>query len=344
MDRLVLGIVLGLYLAFPRLNRLRFIARDPILTGVPEVRKLPVQSTSRFLKALQLGQIPTIMRAMRERVWQAANVKWEVVTFGPGPADERPEELSADAEVCGRHRERIAQRRSSHGQQIGDHLRNVCAAMPPGVKLISGRVARLVPFSAVQEVHTQTLCSLCSLPSQELGETQIRALLRQVFYSSLRSERLLMEQLDYNQLSRSWAWRSTSRWQEPGAAESRSGAWVFCTLGVAQAEGHLSDEHFTLDDGDRLLGQPTEVSARGWSRRFPSFHGEKRTNEYKTEPRASRLDRHRGRTLGHANAGRWQNLASAVAWPFLMAAAAATAPAISAKVHSQPGPGWVRSK
>jgi hypothetical protein len=34
--RFVLGIVLGLYIGFPRLNQLRFIARDPILTGIPE--------------------------------------------------------------------------------------------------------------------------------------------------------------------------------------------------------------------------------------------------------------------------------------------------------------------
>ncbi len=33
--RFVLGIVLGLYIGFPRLNQLRFIARDPILTGMP---------------------------------------------------------------------------------------------------------------------------------------------------------------------------------------------------------------------------------------------------------------------------------------------------------------------
>src|SRR5262245_25049322 len=32
--RFVLGIVLGLYIGFPRLNQLRFIARDPILTGI----------------------------------------------------------------------------------------------------------------------------------------------------------------------------------------------------------------------------------------------------------------------------------------------------------------------
>src|SRR5665811_965906 len=43
--RFVLGIVLGLYIGFPRLNQLRFIARDPILTGILKVIKLPVQST-----------------------------------------------------------------------------------------------------------------------------------------------------------------------------------------------------------------------------------------------------------------------------------------------------------
>src|ERR1022692_50970 len=53
--RFVLGIVLGLYIGFPRLNQLRFIARDPILTGILKVTKLPVQSTFwRFVNALHL--------------------------------------------------------------------------------------------------------------------------------------------------------------------------------------------------------------------------------------------------------------------------------------------------
>jgi len=44
--------VLGLYIGFPRLNRLRFIARDPILTGILKISKLPVQSTFwRFVNA-----------------------------------------------------------------------------------------------------------------------------------------------------------------------------------------------------------------------------------------------------------------------------------------------------
>ena len=43
--RFVLSIVLGLYIGFPRLSQLRFIARDPILTGILKVAKLPVQSS-----------------------------------------------------------------------------------------------------------------------------------------------------------------------------------------------------------------------------------------------------------------------------------------------------------
>jgi hypothetical protein len=83
--RFVLGIVLGLYIGFPRLSQLRFIARDPILTGILKVAKLPVQSTFwRFVNALHRNvarQTLTIMRTMRERVWAAANVKLEVVTI-----------------------------------------------------------------------------------------------------------------------------------------------------------------------------------------------------------------------------------------------------------------------
>src|SRR6267378_5806585 len=83
--RFVLGIVLGLYIGFARLNQLRFIARDPILTGILKVTKLPVQSTFwRFVNALHRNvarQMLTIMRTMRERVWEAANVKLEIVTI-----------------------------------------------------------------------------------------------------------------------------------------------------------------------------------------------------------------------------------------------------------------------
>jgi hypothetical protein len=83
--RFVLGIVLGLYIGFPRLNQLRFIAGDPIVTGIVKVTKLPVQSSFwRFVNALHRNvarQMLTIMMTMRERVWEAANVRLEVVTI-----------------------------------------------------------------------------------------------------------------------------------------------------------------------------------------------------------------------------------------------------------------------
>ena len=76
---------LGLYVGFARLNQLRFIARDPILTGILQVTRLPPQSTLwRFLASLHLNvakQILSIQRQLRERVWAAAHVKLETVTL-----------------------------------------------------------------------------------------------------------------------------------------------------------------------------------------------------------------------------------------------------------------------
>ena len=163
--RFLLGIVLGLYIGFPRLNQLRFIARDPILTGILKVTKLPVQSTFwRLVNALHRNvarQILTVMRIMRERVWAAANVKLDVVTIDTdttvhtlygqqmgGRKSYNPKNkgkksfqpmLTFIAEtreyVWGelRHGDRPT------GKQIGDHVRNVHAALPPGVKQVYGR-------------------------------------------------------------------------------------------------------------------------------------------------------------------------------------------------------------
>jgi ABC-type enterochelin transport system permease subunit len=74
----VLSMVLALYIGFPRLNHLRFLEREPMLTGILKVLRLPPQSTfSRFMASLPLsvaGQILKIQRVMRERVWAAAHV------------------------------------------------------------------------------------------------------------------------------------------------------------------------------------------------------------------------------------------------------------------------------
>jgi hypothetical protein len=81
----LLAMVLGLYIGFGRLNQLRFIARDPILTGVLKIAQLPPQSTLwRFLAALHgsaAQQILSVQGQLRCRVWEAANVKLTTATL-----------------------------------------------------------------------------------------------------------------------------------------------------------------------------------------------------------------------------------------------------------------------
>jgi Transposase DDE domain group 1 len=164
--RFVLGIVLGLYIGFPRLNQLRFIARDPILTGILKVTKLPVQSTFwRFVNTLHgnvARQMLSIMRTMRERVWAAANVKLKVVTIDTdttvhtiygqqmggrksyNPKNKGKKSYQPMLTFIAETREYIWGELHNGdrptGKQIGDHIRNVCAALPPGVEQIYGRV------------------------------------------------------------------------------------------------------------------------------------------------------------------------------------------------------------
>jgi Transposase DDE domain group 1 len=80
----VLAMVLALYIGFYRLNHIRFVAEDPMLTGVLKVGRLPGQSVFwRFLASLHLGvaqQLLKLQRVLRERVWQAANVCLPAIT------------------------------------------------------------------------------------------------------------------------------------------------------------------------------------------------------------------------------------------------------------------------
>ena len=163
----LLSILLGLYIGFARLNQLRFLARDPIVTGILKVAELPVQSTFwRFVNALHLNvarQLLTIMRIMRERVWVAANVKLETVTIdtdttvhtlygkqmggrkGYNPKNKGKKSYQPILTFLAETREYIwGELRNGDrpsGQQVGDHIRKVCAALPPGVKRTFGRAA-----------------------------------------------------------------------------------------------------------------------------------------------------------------------------------------------------------
>src|SRR3989475_7849481 len=175
--RFLLGIVLGLYIGFPRLNQLRFIARDPILTGILKVTQLPVQSTFwRFVNALHLNvarQMLTIMRTMRERVWAAANVKLEVVTIdtdttvhtlygrqvggrkGYNPKNKGKKSYQPILTFLAETREYIWGELHNGdrptGQQIARHLESVFGALPPCIVKIFARAdAGFYCWEAVQ--------------------------------------------------------------------------------------------------------------------------------------------------------------------------------------------------
>ena len=81
----IVAMVLALYVGFARLNHLRFLEREPMLTGILKVLRLPPQSTFwRFLASLHLsvaGQILKMQRILRQRVWEAAHVQLKVVTM-----------------------------------------------------------------------------------------------------------------------------------------------------------------------------------------------------------------------------------------------------------------------
>src|SRR5262249_35596344 len=78
MYQFILAMVLAAYVGFSRLYQLRFVAREPMVTGILKVLRLPPQCPFwRFLASLHVGiarQLLTVQRQMRERVWQAAHV------------------------------------------------------------------------------------------------------------------------------------------------------------------------------------------------------------------------------------------------------------------------------
>ncbi|MHB1745265.1 MAG: transposase [Acidobacteriaceae bacterium] len=83
MFRFILGMVLACYVGFSRLHHLRFLKREPLLTGILHVAELPPQCTFwRFLGSLHLGiarQLLVVQKRMRERVWAAAHVQMDTI-------------------------------------------------------------------------------------------------------------------------------------------------------------------------------------------------------------------------------------------------------------------------
>ena len=161
----VLAIVLAIYVGFSRLHHLRFLAREPMLTGILKVLRLPPQCTFwRFVASLHLGvarQLLEVQRRMRERVWEAAHVQLATVTldtdttvhtlFGHqmggrksyNPKNKGKKSYQPILTFLAETREYIGgELRNGDrptGAQIARHMQSVFAALPPQVKTIYGR-------------------------------------------------------------------------------------------------------------------------------------------------------------------------------------------------------------
>ena len=153
-------------------------------------------------------------------------------------------------------------------------------------------------------------------------ERLLRALLLQIFYS-VRSERLLMEQLDYNLLFRwfvglamdepVWNHAVFSKNRERLLNEEIAEGFFQRVLGLAQP--YLSDEHFTVDGtlieawaSQKSFRRKDEGPGPSDGNRPADFHGEKRTNDTHqstTDPEARLYKKSAGSEaklayLGHA--------------------------------------------
>src|SRR6185437_11670188 len=137
-----------------------------------------------------------------------------------------------------------------------------------------------------------------SIPPERL----FRALLLQVFYS-VRSERLLMEQFDYNLLFRWFVGLEIDEpvWNHAVFSKNRDRllnqevAQQFFGKVKARAEGLMSDEHFTVDGtlieawASHKSFQRKDGGDKPGSGASGNFHGEKgsnETHESKTDPEA----------------------------------------------------------
>jgi transposase len=124
-------------------------------------------------------------------------------------------------------------------------------------------------------------------------ERLLRALLLQIFYS-VRSERLLMEQLDYNLLFRWFVGLAMDEpvWNHAVFSHNRERllneeiAEVFFQRVLGLAQPYLSDEHFTVD-GTLIEAWASHKSFRrkdggagpSGGNRDVDFHGEQRSND-----------------------------------------------------------------
>jgi hypothetical protein len=136
-----------------------------MLTGILKEPRLPPQSTLwRFLTSLHLNvavQILSIQRVMRQRVWQAANIRLQAVTLDTdttvhtlygnqmgarksyNPKNKGKKSYQPMLTFIAETREYVwGELRNGDrptGKQIYDHLKNAIAALPSGIHHVSAR-------------------------------------------------------------------------------------------------------------------------------------------------------------------------------------------------------------
>ena len=126
-----------------------------------------------------------------------------------------------------------------------------------------------------------------------IAPERLRALLLQIFYS-VRSERLLMEQLDYNLLFRWFVGMEMDEeaWNQAVFSKNRERllteeiAQAFFQRVLRQAKPYLSDERFTVDGtlieawaSQKSFRPKNEAGRPQDTAREANFHGERRSNE-----------------------------------------------------------------
>jgi hypothetical protein len=180
----MLAIVLGLYVGFQRLNQLRFMAGDPIVTGILNVTHLPPQPTLwRFLASLGrhvADQLLRVQQRLRERVWAAANVKLATVTLdtdttvhtlygqqmgarkGYNPKNKGKKSYQPIVTFIAETREYVMGELHNGdrptGKQIATHIRRAVGALPPGVDTVYARAdSGFYCWEAVQ-AYLKTYC------------------------------------------------------------------------------------------------------------------------------------------------------------------------------------------
>ena len=204
---------------------------------------------------------------------------------------------------------------------------------------VEQRVPEKHPLRAIRKLSDEVLHGM----SEEFGklyaatgrpsvapERLLRALLLQVFYS-IRSERMLMEQLDYNLLFRWFVGLEMDEevWNHAVFSKNRDRllneeiVQTFFDETKKRAAKWMSDEHFTVDgtlieawashksfqrkDGDQDGGDSKGGGSAEGGKDGRDFHGEKRSNdthESKTDPEARLYKKSRGQEaklayLGH---------------------------------------------